>query len=219
MPALVPARFLVRVAHPCPFVAAMPTDDADRLLDLPPAAALNTFAALDGQTDYADVRIAWNDLGIGVQVTVTGKKQPPGGDVNRPRSTDGLTVWLDTRGDRTSHRATRTCHQFHLLAAGGGADKDEPAFAQSKINRALADAPLADPATVPFRGERTKTGYRLEAFLPVAILTGYDPEQYPKLGVYYVVHDGEQGDQPLAVGSDFPFWDDPSLWATLELVK
>lgn len=218
MPPLVPARFLVRVAHRCPFVAHMPLD-GDRLIELPPAATLNTFAALDAQTDFADVRIGWNELGLGVQVVVTGKESPPAGDVSRPRSTDGLTLWLDTRGDRTSHRATRTCHQFHLLAVGGGNEKDEPAFTQSKINRAIADAPLANPADVPFRGERTKAGYRLEAFLPAAVLAGYDPAEYPRLGIYYAVHDADRGDQTLAVNGDFPFWDDPSLWATLDLVK
>ena len=221
MPPIVPARFLVRVAHPCPYVKDVPTtgDDADHLVDLPDAARLDTFAALDGRADFADVRLAWNELGIAVQATVLGKEQAPGGDATKPWASDGLTLWLDTRGDRTSHRASRTCHQFHLLPAGGGPDQEEPAVAQSKINRALQDAPLCNPADVPFRAEKVTGGYRLEAFLPAAVLAGYDPEQHPRLGVYYVVRDHEKGDQFLAVNADFPVADDPSLWAVLELVK
>jgi hypothetical protein len=194
-------------------------EDADRLVDLPDAARLDPFAALDGVTPFADVRVGWNELGLGVQCTVTGKEQPAAGDADRPRSSDGLTLWVDTRDARTSHRASRYCHQFHFLPAGGGADKEEPAFAQSKINRALADAPLAAAADVPFRAERVRGGYRLEAFLPAAVLTGFDPDQHPRLGVYYAVRDQELGDQHLSVNADFPFADDPSLWAVLELVK
>lgn len=221
MPPLVPYRFLVRVCHPCLYVKGMPrdVDDEDYLLDLPDAARLNPFADLDGNPVFADVRVAWNDFGLGVQAVVTGKQQLPVGDVDKPRSADGLTLWIDTRDARASHRASRFCHQFHLLPAGGGSDKDEPALTQTKINRALQDAPLCNPVDVPFRCHKQKRGYRVEAFLPAAVLTGFDPDQHPRLGVCYHVRDQELGDQFLAVNSDFPFADDPSLWEPLELVK
>ena len=220
MPPLVPNRFLVRVCHPCPYVKRMPGDeDADRLVELPEAGRPYTLAALDGRADFADLRLGWNELGLGVQVTVAGKSQPPAGDLDRPRTSDGLTLWIDTRDARASHRASRYCHQFHFLPAGGGADKTEPAFAQTKINRALQDAPLCGPADVAFRCEKLKKGYRLEAFLPAAVLTGFDPEQHPRLGVFYHLRDAELGDQFLSVGHEFPFGDDPSLWEPLELVK
>ena len=147
------------------------------------------------------------------------KKQPPAGDRDRPRSSDGLTIWIDTREDRTSHRASRYCHQFHLLAAGGGSDRSEPTFVQSKINRALQDAPFSPANAAPFRGVVSKGGYQLQAFLPSEILTGFDPEQHPRLGIYSAVRDRELGDQYLTVNQDFPFADDPSLWQILELVK
>lgn len=219
MPAIVPYRFLVRISHSLPYHKAMPLDEDDHVVQLPDAARLNNYADLDATTNFADVRLAWNELGLGVQVTVTGKDQPPQCDADKPRSSDGVTLWIDTRGDRTSHRASRFCHQFHLLPTGGGGDKDEPSFSQSKINRALQDAPLAGTADVPFRAEVFKKGYRVEAFLPAGVLNGYDPEQHPQLGVYYAVRDQELGDQYLSVNQDFPFADDPSLWAALELVK
>jgi len=64
-----------------------------------------------------------------------------------------------------------------------------------------------------------KGWYRLEAFFPVTALNGYDPAEHSRLGVYYYVRDSELGDQFLSVGWDFPFGEDPSLWAVLELVK
>lgn len=216
---VVPHRFLVRVAYPCVHVPAMPLEEDDSLLDLPEACRLDNFAVLDGQRNFADVRLAWNDGGLGLQVEVKGKDNPPTGDVARPRASDGVTLWIDTRDARTSHRASRYCHQFHFLPAGGGAERDEPAFVQTKINRALQDAPLSLATMVPYRCERTATGYRLEAFLPAAVLHGFDPEQNPRLGISYLVHDNELGDQVLSVGTDFPVAEDPTLWSVLELVR
>ena len=219
MPALVPNRFLVRLAHACPYHRAMPIAKGDALLELPESARLSNSADLDGRADFADLRLAWNEFGLGVQLTVPDKRQPTQGDAERPRSADGLTLWLDTRDGRTSHRAGRTCHQFHFLPTGGGPEKDAPAFGQSKVNRAQQDAPFADPTAVLFRHRAPGSGYRLEAFLPAAALAGFDPEQHPRWGVYYHLRDQELGDQYLGVNAEFPFADDPSLWDVLELVR
>ena len=216
---LIPARFLLRLSYPCRYVNLRADEDADSLFDLPESCRIDNFAAADGLTNFADVRLAWNEFGIYLQVFVRGKEAPPQGNPDRPRGSDGITLWLDTRGDRTFHRASRYCHQFHFLAAAGGSEKDEPLFLQSKINRALQDAPHAGAGEVPLRVERIKGGYRLEAFLPAAVLNGFDPEEHRALGFYYAVRDLEHGEQTLGVGAEFPFADDPSLWATLELVK
>jgi hypothetical protein len=194
-------------------------EEDDNLLDLPETCRLDNFAGMDGQRNFADVRLAWNDLGLGLQVEVAGKENAPVGDVNRPRASDGITLWIDTRDARTSHRASRYCHQFHFLPAGEGTERDEPAFVQTKINRALKDAPISPASAVPFRAERKTNGYCLEAFLPAAVLHGFDPEQNPRLGVCYLVHDNELGDQVLSVGTDFPIAEDPTLWSVLELAR
>jgi hypothetical protein len=197
----------------------MPREDEDSLLDLPELCRVDNFATMDEQKNFADVRLAWNDLGIGLQALVRGKEQQPQGDAARPRSSDGVTLWLDTRDARTSHRASRYCHQFHFLPTGGGPDRDEPALVQAKINRALQDAPLAAVESIPFRSAVTKNGYSIEAFLPAAVLNGFDPGQNPRLGFYYAIRDAELGEQCLSVGADFPYREDPSLWSVLELMK
>jgi len=216
---LIPNRFLFRLAYPCRYVKEMPREGEDEaLLELAESCRIDNFAPMDGQTNFADVRLAWNEFGIGMQVDIRGKEQPPQGDRQKPRSSDGVTVWIDTRGDRTFHRASRYCHQFHFLAAGAGVEKDEPAFAQSKIHRALQDAPLVDETTVPFRCEPIQGGYRLSAFLPAGALNGFDPQEHSLLGFYYAIRDFELGEQTLGP-ADFPFAEDPSLWASLDLVR
>jgi hypothetical protein len=217
--ALIPYPFLLRIAYPCRYVPGIPHESGDELLDLPETCRIDNFAGLDERVNFSDIRLAWNELGLGFQVAVRGKDQAPQGDSTRPRASDGVTLWLDTRDARTSHRATRYCHQFHFLPAAGGPERDEPIFVQSKIHRALQDAPASAGNAVPFQGERTKNGYRLEAFLPAAVLNGFDPEQIPRLGFFYAVRDAELGEQVLSVGSDFPYWEDPSLWSVLELTR
>jgi hypothetical protein len=216
---LVPHRLLFRVAYLCSYVPEIPREDSDRLLELPDSCRIDNFAGMDDQRNFADVRLAWNELGVGVQAEVRGKEQLPQGDVARPRGSDGLSVWIDTRDARSGHRATRYCHQFHLLAVGGGSEREEPALVQTKINRALQDAPLCSTSSVPFQCVRTRSGYIVEAFLPAATLNGFDPEQNPRLGFYYAVRDAELGEQVLSVGPEFPYWEDPSLWSVLELVR
>lgn len=215
---LVPNRFLFRISHPCRHVPGIPDDDED-LFSLPEACRLDNFAALDGQRNFADVRVAWNEDGLAVQVEVRGKEQPPVGDAARPRLSDGLSLWIDTRDSRTSHRASRFCHQFHFLPAGGGPDRDEAAFVQTKIHRALADAPMAPAGAVALRCRGRANGYRLAAWLPAAALAGLDAEQSPRLGLFYVVRDSELGEQASGLTADLPYAEDPTLWGVLELVK
>lgn len=214
---LLPAHFLFRFTLGCRRMPQIPKDSGPRLLDLPSLCRIDNFPELAGRKNFADVRTGWNEAGLGLQVEVRGKQQLPQGDAARPRGSDGVTFWIDTRDARNIHRAGRYCHQFYFLPTGGGPNHDEPAAGQLKINRALQDAPEVPPGRILFQSRRTRTGYVLEAFLPAAVLHGFDPEASPRLGFYYWVRDAELGDQTLGLGVEFPFWEDPSLWATLEL--
>jgi hypothetical protein len=216
---LIPHRFLFRVAYPCRYLAEMPVDGCDELFELPDSCRLDNFARLDEQRNWADIRIAWNELGLGFQAEVRGKEQPLVGDADKLGHSDQVILWIDTRDARTSHRASRHCHQLHFLPTGGGPDRDQPAFVHSKINRAQQDAPTIATGSVAFHCRRTAGGYRLAAFLPANALTGFDPEQHPRLGIHYLVRDSELGEQSLSVGSDFPCGEDPTLWSILDLSR
>ena len=216
---MIPHLFLVRLAYPCVYRKEMPQIDADDLLDLPETCRLENFTPMDGGSVFADVRLAWNEVGIGFQVEVRGKQQEPQGSAARPRGSDGAALWIDTRDARTTHRASRHCHLFYFLPTGGGPEEDEPVVGQLKINRALQDAPLCNPSDVLLRNHRRKSGYCLEAFLPAAVLNGFDPDQNRRLGFFYAIRDAELGEQLLSAGSVFPYPEDPSLWNVLELKK
>jgi hypothetical protein len=215
---LIPNRFLFRLTQPCQYIRVLPRRGED-LLDLPESCRIDNFAGMDEFRNFAEVRMAWNENGLGLQVEVRGKEKAPVGDAGRPRHSDGVTLWLDTRDARTGHRASQFCHQFHFLPVGGGTDKESPAFVQSKINRAIRDANLAAPGSVPYRCAIRGNGYRIEAFLPAEVLHGWDPEQHPRPGFFYAIHDQELGTQTSGAGTDFPYAEDPSLWGSLELKR
>jgi hypothetical protein len=216
---LIPHRFLFRVAHPCRHVKEMPLKKGSALLQLPEDCRIDNFAEMDAEKNFADVRLAWNELGLGIAVEVRGKQQLAVGNPDRPRGSDGVTLWLDTRDSRTSHRGSRYCHQFHFLATGAGEEHDQAAFVQTKINRALEDAPQASAGAVMLKVQHKKSGYLLEAFLPAAVLNGYDPEEHRRMGFFYAVRDDELGEQLLSMSPEFPFWEDPTLWSVLELTR
>src|SRR6516165_6379731 len=100
---LVPPRFLFRFSYPCRHKKDMPRK-GDRLVDLSADHRIDNFAAMDSEHNFAGVFLAWNDMGLGLQVEVRGKEQLPKSDASRARSSDGVTLWIDTRDARTSHR-------------------------------------------------------------------------------------------------------------------
>lgn len=218
MEQLLPHRFLFRFQLPCRYRAGMPTQ-GEELLDLPEDYALASFADMDKAADFGDVRVAWNEEGLGISVRVMGKTKPPRCDPSRPTTSDALQVWLDTRTASTVHRATRFCHHFVFLPTGGGRRRRGAFVEQLRMNRAREDQRLCDPAKVKVFYQERSGGYLLEAFLPTDVLTGFDPDENRRLGFFYWLKDTELGSQSLGPVRDFPVAEDPSLWSVLELVS
>ena len=96
-------------------------------------------------------------------------------------------------------------------------ETDPLAFA-IPLARAREESLLADASLIQMQSEVRPEGYWLDAWLPAEALVGFDLAQHPQLGFHYVVRDSELGEQSLAVGSEFPYAADPSLWQTIELI-
>ena len=213
---LLPQRFLFRFSAPCRYRDPLWTakgaepDDNYRLPHL---------AELEDRPAVAVVYAAWSEAGLVFTVSVGGKKQPVWCRASRPEDSDGLQVWIDTRDVHNVHRASRFCHRFIFLPSGGGRKFDE-AFGQSlPINRAREPARPVPAGLLQARGRIHSGGYRLECFIPAGAMMGFEPAEHPRLGFTYAVIDRELGEQTFSVGRPMPYDEDPSLWATLELVK
>ena len=216
---LLPQAFWFRLAVPCTRVDDLPRAKGTRLLGLPPSCQLPEMSRLDGKEPWAEVRVAWNPGGLAVEVSAEGDLAALD-SLRYPEGVHGVNVWVDTRDTRDVSRATRFCHRFEAkLQSGKGKGGLAVDVAQRPIARAVAAAPLCRPDALPARAERLKTGWRLELFLPAAVLHGFDPDTNRRLGFVYQVSDPEREDQFLAVGREFPIGENPSLWATLELCE
>ncbi len=53
---LIPNRFLFRVAYPCRYVADVPREGGDDLLDLPASCRIDGFTDMDERRPFADMR-------------------------------------------------------------------------------------------------------------------------------------------------------------------
>ncbi|MCY2964265.1 MAG: hypothetical protein NT069_11635 [Planctomycetota bacterium] len=214
---LVPPSFLFRFSLPVRHAPRIPGTD-DKLLNLSEAHRLPDLGPIEGRTGFADVRLGWNERGLGISVEVRGKKKGVIGRQPIPSSADRLRLWIDTRNTQNIHRAGKFCHEFHLYPAAGPGPKGDPVAELRTIDRARESPSTANLSLVRTRMETLSGGYRLEAWFPVEVLTGYSPGEQAKLGFYYHFRDTELGDQFLSMGREFPFDYDPSLWQTLELV-
>ncbi len=215
---IVPPRFLFRFSFPARKIENVPRRTG-RLLDLPDDCLLPSLGELDQATDFAQVKLAWNDGGIGISVEVTGRTRKPQIPKGEQPFVDSIGIWIDTRNTQTVHRATRFSHHFLVSPLGGGAKRDQPGVMALPVARAREEKQLPDTSVVKLWAEIRDTGYLLEAWFPQSVFVGFDPESQGQIGFHYMIRDAELGDQTLAVGQEFPYESDPSLWQTVELCQ
>jgi hypothetical protein len=215
---LLPQAFWFRIAANCPCIQDMPRSErAGSLLDLPPSCALPDGASLEGRQSWAEVRVGWNDRGLGIAIEAEGvdDRQLAG---DRPEGFATVHLWVDTRDTRDVNRATRFCHAVVAqLRAEGSPRTLRVEVAQRPIARAVTDAPLGRGDLIESRADLGRKAWKLELFIPADALNGFDPEVNRRLGFAYQVADYVRDDQFLGVGRDFPIGENPSLWATLVL--
>ena len=216
MTTLVPPRFSFRFAVPCQFREPLwnaqgpGLEEAHRLPDL---------ASLDSGRGQLDLRAAWSEAGLAVAVRVEGKRQAPWCRDARPEDSDSVRIWVDTRDTKNIHRAGRFCHQFVFMPSGSGRGLDEPVAEPLLIHRAREHPKPVRPGVLQVRREKRVDGYVIEALIPAAALTGFDPAENPRLGFMCAILDRELGEQAWCCPPQFPYREDPSLWGTLELVR
>ena len=215
---IVPSTFLFRWSFVARKIDKLPRSTG-RLLDLPDECLLPSLGELDQRSEFAHVKLAWNEEGFGVSLEVTGRTRRPEPATAENSRPDGIWIWIDTRNTQSVHRATRFCHHFILHPLGAGPNRTAPSVRSLAVARAREDNPLPNASLVTVRSDVSNSGYWLEAWFPKEVFVGFDPGTHSQIGLHFLVHDAELGDQTLAVGREFPFESDPSLWQTVELVR
>ncbi|HLA84356.1 MAG TPA: hypothetical protein VJL29_06155 [Thermoguttaceae bacterium] len=213
---LLPPRSLFRFSIPCRHGASIWTAKGT---SLGPECALPNFAELEQPGAVPEVRVGWNASGLALRFEIHGKRQDLWCRAKMPDESDGVQIWLDTRDVKTVHRAGRFCHRLFFLPGGGGRDQSQPVAGTLPISRAKElHAPIHE-SQLKVLSQKRAGGYILHICISADALTGFDPDEHPRLGFTYAVFDRELGEHTLAAGGETAYREDPSLWATLELMR
>ncbi len=218
MNTLIPNRLLFHFEFPLHYRRALPKIDGD-VRDWPDEFLLPSLGEIDGGCDFAKVWACWNEQGLCVACTVADKRRPLRCDPSSFWKSDNLRLCTDMRDARTVKRGTRYCQQFYFLPTGGGPNGKAAAAGVSKLQRAREDAPHLPFERIVVASRISSSGYSLGAHIPAECLSGFDPAEHPRIGFYYMLEDGDHGQQFLTIGDDLYWYVDPSTWATAVLQR
>lgn len=129
---------------------------------------------------------------------------------------DSVEIFIDTRDVKTASFNTRFCHHFFFLAEG-----IEGHFAGEITRFRTEDVhELCNPKELKVKSVCQASAHALSIFIPSHCLNGYDPEQFSRLGFSYRLNRAQGFPQHFSVVTDdYQIDQQPSLWASLKLVK
>ena len=208
MPAL-PPSFLVRLTTDVPQLpdGSLDWSTWERL------AGVSAGAGLDAESWPLAVTAGWTVDGLWIGLEISGKTQPPSAKAKTPEEADSVILCIDTRDTKNIRRAGRFCHRFRVAAS----KKGDTRVSQEFVPRAREDSPM-QPNEAEAISEVTEAGYRVLVSIPAANLTGFAPQESPRIGFFAILIDRELGTVPMAGDTRLPLEADPSLWTSLRLV-
>ncbi len=177
------------------------------------------LSELDDESPFAEVFWGWNEAGFYFAYQVQDKSGAPQCDLERWWSKDGARLCIDTRDARENKRATRYCHFFYFLPAGGGRDRKQPVVGMHRMSRSKEPPPVVDTSLIQVATHARRGAYSLEAAIPAACLSGFSPAEHPRIGLFFKIKDVHFGGQHLSATDDLGWNADPSTWATGVLLR
>ena len=162
-----------------------------------------------------DFRVAWAPDGLTFTFVLRGKKSQPSWTRAALKYADCVRICLDARDLKDARRAGKFCHKFLFYPFVGESRDSETSLAQwVPINRAKASPNAVDVADFKMNAERRVDGYAFSIFIPGSSITGYDVEEFNRVGLHYAARDSQYGAFVLQYADPTPVEDDPSLWAS-----
>jgi hypothetical protein len=213
-----PRRALFRFELPLHHLARVPTLDG-HMRKWHKRYRLPALVELDQPRAIADVYGAWHDDGLVFAFDVPERRTALRSDPEHWWKQDGLRLCIDTRDARDIKRATRFCHFFYILPTGGGRDRKGPIVGTHRMSRAKEPPPPVDASRIRVAVHVERRRYGVEVAIPAECLSGWNPSEHPRIGLFYKVKDTELGAQHLTVPDELGWNADPSTWATAVLVR
>ena len=217
MPLDIPNRVFFAYAFQCRYREQAPRINGV-LDEWGPEYLVPDLGYLENRPQAADVYMAWNEEGLYFAVEVR-KRKPVRSHFGRHWTGDSFQIWLDTRDVKSARRAGRYCHQFNCLPTGGGDDGNQPVVKPTQVDRARERWNMPEQEALPIASLISDRGYTLEVCLPTEALSGYDPEEFPRLGFTYFLNNSEWPTQWWSAGRELRVHVDPSTWGTAVLSR
>ena len=225
---LIPPEFYFQTAFEIPFQRDLESmilngKHPDISVPLP-----NLIFAPSEDQQVGTVRVAWNDGGVAVSAEasiVPPKKDALSGNTKQSQKTPArpeIVFYIDTRDMKSNRRANRFCHCFQIVFPVAKGEKILPGVTSQiplvhSQSRKLSESE-ADFPTVGSVGSEMAS---VSCWLPKKVLTGFDPENVPSIGFFYILryqrHPGTS--QTYGLSEDFPYPTDSSLWPSLKLSR
>jgi len=179
---------------------------------------LPNLASFYEERSLAVVSIGWNEKGIALLITINGRFNEP--DFPNFLAADSVELFFDTRDVKTTGYSTRFCHHFYFLP--DPVQVDGNLVQAGEITRFRTDEvhELCDPDLLSIETSEDKRSRSMHIFIPSECLYGYDSNQFDRLGFTYRINRRNGARQFFSASSaDFQIEAQPSLWASLKLIK
>ena len=181
------------------------------------------LSSLNGGKRFAEMLIAWNSDGLFFHSLL----QAPVGKAASlaPGSLSSksllLSVYIDTRWSPGVHRATSFCHRFDFIL-NRPTESKPMARGHGELNpiqRARAAPAAIHPNDISVAMCFIPDGYEIKAYLRGDTLTGFSPEEFQEIGLFYTINDSVFGNQTMARTLQSPYFEDPSVWCRGNLLQ
>ncbi len=178
------------------------------------------LSSLSGGKQLAETCMSWSSSGLFFQSTFKASAGKMASAASLTSRAALLTLYIDTRWSPGVHRATSFCHRFDFilnrptkaLPVARGHGELNP------IQRARSAPAAIHPRDISVAAFLHSESFEIKAFLKGATLTGYSPEEFQEIGVFYTINDAVFGNQIMARTLQSPYFEDPSVWCRCKLL-
>lgn len=182
--------------------------------------AIPAFSSISGGKRFAEARMAWSSHGLFFHSIIQSDSSKTASAKTSPLRPSLLSIYIDTRWSPGVHRANSFCHRFDcILNRPTSALPVSRAHGElSPIQRARSAPADIHPKDISVATFFNPQGYEIKAYLNGSSLTGYSPEEFQELGVFYTINDSALGNQVMARTLQSPYFEDPSVWCRTKLI-
>ena len=161
---------------------------------------LPNLSQLNESDYYSPVYIGWSEDGLRIEVDYPNQEFS--------QEEDRIELFIDTRDNKQGNYPTKFCHHFLIYP-----EQVEGLFGKELTKFRGEDThDLANPKLFQVSIREKRKQKTVEIFIPKEALSGYDPEQFNRIGFTYRVHARDEESQLFSTSPQFSIEQNPCLF-------